>query len=255
MIKKIEKSFDRGSKYYSKYSDFQKETASQLIEIIEPYQKKANHILDLGIGTGNLSLLSNFKNHQEIYGVDISFKMLTNIFEKNIMKVQADMHKIPFLSNSLDLVISNMVLHWSDNPSLAIKEINRILVQSGHFAASLVVQNSFYELIDSWSSVDDESHAVNFLSSSNINETINKNGFNIISDFVLKKTFYFSDFFSVANHFRKIGANINKIRKPGLYSRNKIFNLISNYEKLRTSHGLPLSYFIYFFLAKKDGSC
>jgi malonyl-CoA O-methyltransferase len=50
--------------------------------------------------------------------------------------VNADVKALPFAAGSLDLVWSNLLLHWLDDPQPAFIEINRVLAEGGllHFA-------------------------------------------------------------------------------------------------------------------------
>lgn len=50
--------------------------------------------------------------------------------------VNADVKALPFAAGSLDLVWSNLMLHWLDDPQPAFIEINRVLAEGGllHFA-------------------------------------------------------------------------------------------------------------------------
>jgi len=50
--------------------------------------------------------------------------------------VNADVRALPFAANSLDLVWSNLMLHWLPDPQSAFAELHRVLVEGGllHFA-------------------------------------------------------------------------------------------------------------------------
>lgn len=50
--------------------------------------------------------------------------------------VNADVRALPFAANSLDLVWSNLMLHWLHDPRTAFAELHRVLVEGGllHFA-------------------------------------------------------------------------------------------------------------------------
>lgn len=50
--------------------------------------------------------------------------------------VNADVRALPFAENSLDLVWSNLMLHWLPDPESAFTELHRVLVEGGllHFA-------------------------------------------------------------------------------------------------------------------------
>ena len=93
------------------------------------------HILDLGCGTGDsLLLLYHLNKNLNLYGLDISEKMLKRankkLKEKAILR-QGEAGKIPFRDNLFDYVITTEAFHHFPNPNLALKEIFRILKKGG----------------------------------------------------------------------------------------------------------------------------
>lgn len=92
-----------------------------------------NNSIILDAGCGNNGIISEFKSTTRlIIGIDVNEKLLSEnkIVDKKII---ADLEHIPLDSNSVDIVISEFVLEHLDNPSLAFKEILRILKPKGAF--------------------------------------------------------------------------------------------------------------------------
>lgn len=91
-------------------------------------------VLDLGCGTGRVIPILLSKNIK-IVGVDISKKMLNIAKSKtrksNVKFILADLEQLPFKNNISDAVVCYGVLQYLQNPFKAIKEISRILKQSG----------------------------------------------------------------------------------------------------------------------------
>jgi len=94
-------------------------------------------IADLGTGTGFLvPYLSEIAT--KVVGIDNSHEML-KIAKRNLQKLKiknvqlkyGNIEKLPVENNTFNAVFVNMVLHHSAQPSLAIKEIYRILKKNG----------------------------------------------------------------------------------------------------------------------------
>jgi len=102
--------------------------------------KTGNIVLDVGCGTGFLSLgvAKAVGEYGKVVGVDISEEMMKKAKE-NLSKVgvsniefrMGDAENIPLEDNSVDAVVGNMVLHHCPNPESAIKEMVRVLKPEG----------------------------------------------------------------------------------------------------------------------------
>jgi ArsR family transcriptional regulator len=100
-------------------------------------ENKVSDLLDIGTGTGRiLELLA--QHTQRGIGIDFTSGMLavarTNLRQAGLSHMQVrkgDMYQLPMDDGSFDLVTMNLVLHFSDDPSEAIREAARVLVPSG----------------------------------------------------------------------------------------------------------------------------
>lgn len=99
-----------------------------------PFQR----IVDLGTGTGRMMVLFADKA-REVEGLDFSHHMLTlaraNLAAANIQNAHVRhglVEAVPFANNYTDLVVLHQVLHYLDEPRLAILEAARILKPGGH---------------------------------------------------------------------------------------------------------------------------
>lgn len=137
------------------YEDFtsDEDSYSNLIEwkniktIIPDLEDKV--ILDLGCGTGRFSFLFEEYNPKQIIGIDISEEMIKigkDIADKKGSKVHFIQNDIENLSeietDSIDFVFSSTVLHYIEDLSGVMKEINRVLVPGGTCILSVI--NSVY---------------------------------------------------------------------------------------------------------------
>jgi len=103
--------------------------------------KPGDQVLDIGCGTGLLSLKFLKKADCTITGIDSSPKMLT-ICKKKIKQLGlngkincrlVDAEQMDFPDNTFDIIASTVALHHVQNKIPVIKRINRILKPGGRF--------------------------------------------------------------------------------------------------------------------------
>lgn len=100
------------------------------------FPEKRLKILDVGCGTGELSLLFAEMGH-EVAGIDISRQMLKTAKTKaeacraNIIFREGDAENPPFDTSSFDIVFSRHLLWTLPNPKAAVENWNRILRKNG----------------------------------------------------------------------------------------------------------------------------
>ncbi|MBI3813976.1 MAG: methyltransferase domain-containing protein, partial [Nitrospinae bacterium] len=114
----IKTSFSKRADTYDKFASFQKEIANLLLSEIYKRDFSPKNILDIGSGTGNISinLAENYK-FSNIVACDIAHGM--SVFaqgkrngQSNIHIATADTETLPYPSNSFDLIASNLMFQW-----------------------------------------------------------------------------------------------------------------------------------------------
>ncbi|MEB1809746.1 MAG: class I SAM-dependent methyltransferase [Bacillaceae bacterium] len=112
-------------------------------EVAQP--KMGEKALDLGCGTG---IYSYWLNEQglAVTGIDISSGMLNVAKSKpgaqNIEFLQGDIEHLPFKDETFDLIISNIVLEFTENPKEVIKEAMRVLKRGGRLVIGFIGRDS-----------------------------------------------------------------------------------------------------------------
>lgn len=116
--------------------------AQEFIEIRSLRQRVsiANHkvVLELGCGNGTgTKLIKKYFHPKHLYAIDIDPKQIEaatkRVRDKSITFEVADVEKLPYKSESLDLVLDFSVLYHIDNWKHALKEIKRVLKPGGQF--------------------------------------------------------------------------------------------------------------------------
>ena len=98
-----------------------------------PFQRA----LDLGCGTGEMmKMLLQVDDQRELYGIDLSEKMLSVAESKLSGKVRlvlGDSEHLPFADNFFDVVYCNDSFHHYPAPQNVLREVNRVLKPGGTF--------------------------------------------------------------------------------------------------------------------------
>jgi ubiquinone/menaquinone biosynthesis C-methylase UbiE len=98
-----------------------------------------SEILDVGCGTGNLTLrLPEMNSFRRVVGIDVSDGVL-NVARKHTQELRlrnfeflrASACRLPFNDEEFDCVVSNMVFHLVPDQEKALAEIARVLKSSG----------------------------------------------------------------------------------------------------------------------------
>lgn len=139
--------------------------------------KKTDTILDLGAGTGYLSIPAAQVVDGLVYALDLDPQILEILAAKaqaeninNIQLLQGSIDDIPLSDDSIDIVLASIVLHEVPSLSIALQQIKRVLKEDGYF---LCVE---FEKMDT---TDKQSRKVR-ISSSIMEQELIDNGFSII---------------------------------------------------------------------------
>lgn len=102
--------------------------------------KKTDAILDLGAGTGYLTIPAAQKIDGSVYALDMDPEMLEVIAAKaeakdiaNIKLVEGSIDNIPLPDDSFDIALASLVLHEVKPLSDILQQIKRVLKEGGYF--------------------------------------------------------------------------------------------------------------------------
>lgn len=109
--------------------EYWKSAERDTAEICNQYIKPGDKILDVGCGTGRM--LSYF-SEVEKYGVDISVDMAKMCRDKGIEACMGNVEDLPYLDESMDMVICTDVLEHVFDLHKTLSEINRVVKRGGH---------------------------------------------------------------------------------------------------------------------------
>lgn len=127
------------AEYYDKihpeiFNPFEQQVLDKRLALIIKDMKRKRMCLDLGCGTGNL-ISREIEIFDFVIGLDISREMLKickdKFPEKKLSLILGDSEHVPFRSGSFDFVSMFSVLHHLPSPFTSLKEVYRILNNSG----------------------------------------------------------------------------------------------------------------------------
>jgi malonyl-CoA O-methyltransferase len=121
--------------------------------------------LDLGCGTGWFTgELGTRSNAAQTIGADLAPGMIEfarSASSPDMQWLTADAEALPLADNSVDLVFSNLMIQWAENPQRVLAECRRILRPGGQLMMSTLLDGTLAELREAWRQADPEHQHVN----------------------------------------------------------------------------------------------
>jgi malonyl-CoA O-methyltransferase len=248
---KVIQSFDRVAQTYEQWAKLQKIVGENLLERLDWLKINPHQILEVGAGTARLSRhLTQRYPQAKIYSIDISTKMLqvaqTRVAQKPSQPyfICANASQLPLADNSIDLLMSNLMLQWCNDINLVFAEFARVLKSDGTLFFSTFGPDTLIELRQSWAQVDNASHVNYFVDMHDLGDALLHAGLiDPVMD-VDRFQLTYADIRKVMRELKQIGAqNITAGRPHGLMGKTKFNAMLAAYEQYRTKEGLlPVTY-------------
>ncbi|MEW6689801.1 MAG: methyltransferase domain-containing protein [Pseudomonadota bacterium] len=127
--------FERAAKTYAAAARLEAEVGARMLERLEYVRLAPRRVLDAGSGPPQRALGRRYRD-AEVIALDFAPAMLRlgkkRLFERNPPRpVCGDITRLPVGSRAIDLVWSNMALHWAADPLAALREFQRVLAIGG----------------------------------------------------------------------------------------------------------------------------
>jgi malonyl-CoA O-methyltransferase len=142
--------FERSAGTYGKFSRLESEVGARMLERLDYVRLEPVRILDAGSGPPGAALRRRYPR-ASVVALDFSLAMLARRglgkwFGRSALSVCADLQALPLADASVDLVWSNMALHWVGDPLAALREFRRVLSPRGLVMFSTLGPDSLKEL-------------------------------------------------------------------------------------------------------------
>ena len=151
----VRRSFDRASTTYDAAAVLQSEVRDLLLDRLDLTAVAPRVILDAGAGTGHASrALKRRYPHAHVLAVDSALGMLRaaagqQSWFRPFARVCADAVRLPLKDGSVDLILSNFMLPWSD-PDAVFAEFRRVLAARGLLSFTSLGPDTLKELRAAW---------------------------------------------------------------------------------------------------------
>jgi malonyl-CoA O-methyltransferase len=171
-----------------------REIAGRMFERLSLVKNSPQQVLDAGCGVGDdLAQLQKAYPAAQVLGVDAVPAMLSAAAgtgqsprsflsrllpaKSGIDLVCADFGQLPLGPNSLDLVWSNLALHWHPQPDRVFAEWRRVLRVDGLLMFSNFGPDTFRELRSAFAAMDETPHSLPFVDMHDFGDQLVEAGF------------------------------------------------------------------------------
>jgi malonyl-CoA O-methyltransferase len=246
---RVRASFDRASKRYEAAAVLQDRVRNELLERLDLVKLDPQVVVDLGSGTGQgTRQLKRRYRRAMVIALDIAPGMLAearrhSTFFNRFERVCADTSRLPFKDASVDLIFTNLMLQWCNEPDVAFAEIRRVLKPSGFFGFTTFGPDTLKELRAAWSQADEYEHVSRFLDMHDIGDALSRAGLVEPVLDVERVRLTYSDAMGLMRDLKAIGAhNATAGRARGLTGKERMKKMTNAYEAFRQDGRLPATY-------------
>jgi malonyl-CoA O-methyltransferase len=239
-------------------ADFlRREIAARMHERLSLVKIVPQRVLDAGCGTGpDLGTLQKTYPAAQIIGLDASSAMLAeakapapamrslNQMLSRLMPAKAgvdllcgDFGSLPFGPNSLDLVWSNLALHWHPQPDRVFAEWRRVLRVDGLLMFSNFGPDTFKELRTAFAELDESPHTLPFVDMHDFGDQLVEAGFSTPVMDAERITVTYATVEALLADVRAIGGNPLATRRRGLVGRAAWKRMVDALEAGRGADG------------------
>ena len=250
-MSKIRNTFNSASSNYNDNAFLQNEIANRLAEKLKVISIKPQTIIDLGSGTGFLSE-KTAKIFPNSILVCVDFAQQSLMENSQNLKVCANAYELPFASNSVDFIVSNLMMQWCPDLTTLFNECFRVLKPQGLFLFTTFGPDTLKELKRSWSVVDSSAHVNNFIDMHDIGDQMLQSGFQSPIMEMENITLTYEKVVDLMHDLKAIGAQNVANRSKALTGKTKFKKMIEMYENYREDGKLPATYKVIYGHAWKN---
>jgi malonyl-CoA O-methyltransferase len=234
-----------------------REVAARMHERLALVKVAPERVLDAGCGEGaDLALLQKTYPAAQIVGIDASTALLQlakapapglrplNQLLSRLMPAKTgvdllsgDFGNLPFGPNSIDLVWSNLALHWHPQPDKVFAEWRRVLRVDGLLMFSNFGPDTFKELRAAFAALDGTPHALPFVDMHDFGDQLVEAGFSTPVMDMEHITVTYDTVAALLADVRALGGNPLSTRRRGLVGRAAWQRMLAALEQQRRPDG------------------
>lgn len=264
----VRRAFERAAATYDSAAVLQREVAQRMAERLALVKLQPRVILDAGCGTGDaLAELRTRYPTAFIVGLDFAHSMLIAARQRTAAGmaserpllarllgpragggrapalVCADVAPLPLAAGSLDLVWSNLVLQWLNDPMEVFAEFHQALAVGGLLTFTTFGPDTLLELRTAFSRADRATHVSRFIDMHDLGDMLVGAGFAEPVMDMEKLTLTYTDAITMMRELKAIGAHNATLGRPrGLTGRARWRNMLDALEAFRRDGRLPATF-------------
>jgi malonyl-CoA O-methyltransferase len=248
-LARVRRSFGRSARGYDAAAVLQARVRDELLERLDIVRLEPAAVLDLGAGTGHASIaLKRRYRAGQVIALDLAEGMLREAGRRQTLlrrfrRVCGHAAALPLRTASVDLVFSNLMLQWCQDPDAVFGECRRVLRPGGLLTFSTFGPDTLVELRRAWAAADTHTHVNRFIDMHDLGDALLRAGLAEPVLDVERFTLTYADVRDLMRDLKSIGAhNANAGRARGLTGKAALAHMTAAYETLRHDGRLPATY-------------
>jgi malonyl-CoA O-methyltransferase len=254
--RRIRRNFARAAPGYDNGAVLSGEVCARMLERLDLVRLTPARILDVGSGTG-VAARAVARRYPQALVAALDFclpalrlqrrsglwsTVVRIALRRAVRCVCADFERLPVRNGSIDLVVSNLALHWSDAPEAALGEMQRVLRGDGLLMFTTLGPDTLRELAKASADVRGLSPVHRFVDMHDLGDMLIRGGF---ADPVMDMEYITLTYAALEDLFRDLrasGAMSARAGGIGLRTPRWRDRLIQRYELLRQEGRLPATF-------------
>ncbi|HKE94687.1 MAG TPA: malonyl-ACP O-methyltransferase BioC [Povalibacter sp.] len=181
--RRVRAAFDAAAATFDSAAAVHTEIRARLLERLDLVRIDPAVVVDLGAGTGHATrALQGRYSRAQVIALDVSPAMLHQARRqqrllRRFQRVAGDAQRLPLRDGSADLVFSNLMLQWCDNPDDVFRETRRVLRTGGLLTFTSLGPDSLRELRAAWTTIDTRTHVHRFIDMHDLGDALLRAGF------------------------------------------------------------------------------
>jgi malonyl-CoA O-methyltransferase len=254
--RRAQRNFARAAAHYERFSVLSGEASKRMLERLDLMQVAPRRVLDIGSGTGIAArALQQRYRAAQVIALDLSLPMLRQhtdrsgwlrawhaISGRRAGRICADFEQLPVRSDEVDLVVSNLALHWSGQPARAFAEVSRVLRVGGLFMFTTLGPDTLKELAQASAEPSGGSPVHAFMDMHDLGDALIASG---LSDPVMEMeylTLTYEQLEGLLRDLKGSGAMSTRAAFSGLRTPRWRERIARRYELLRRDGRLPATF-------------
>ena len=246
---RMRRSFGRSAHSYDAAAVLQQRVRTELLERLGLVRLEPAVVLDLGAGTGHGSkLLKQRYRSSQVVALDLAEGMLREAGRqqplwRRFRRVCGNAAALPLRDASVDIVFSNLMLQWCNDPDVVFRECRRVLRAGGLLTFATFGPDTLVELRRAWAAADGHTHVNRFLDMHDLGDSLVRAGLAEPVLDVERYTLTYAEAADLMRDLKAIGArNANAGRPRGLTGKGALAAMTKAYESYRRDGRLPATY-------------